>query len=343
MDADLRLPARGLELAADAYGPDDGPPVLLFPGGGQTRHSWGATARLLGDKGWRATTVDLRGHGDSDWAPDGDYSLDAFAGDVRTVARATRRAHGRTPALVGASLGGVASLVAIAEAEDADADPEAEPGGEAPGPERPGAGGAESGKCSVEARAARSEAARAGSMPRRAGAQRRPVARALVLVDVAPRLEPEGVARIGEFMLGHLDGFADLEEVADAVAAYNPHRPRPSDLSGLRKNVRLHDDGRWYWHWDPAFMARDPSADEPRSIRNEARLEDAARALTLPVLLVRGRQSDVLSEAGARHLRSLVPHARSVDVAGAGHMVAGDRNDVFNGAVVGFLEETLPV
>ena len=169
MDPDLRLPARGLELAADAYGPDDGPPVLLFPGGGQTRHSWGATARLLGDKGWRATTVDLRGHGDSDWAPDGDYSLDAFAGDVRTVARATRRAHGRTPALVGASLGGVASLVAIAEAEDADADPEAEPGGEAPGPERPGAGGAESGKCSVEARAARSEAARAEGITSTAG------------------------------------------------------------------------------------------------------------------------------------------------------------------------------
>jgi pimeloyl-ACP methyl ester carboxylesterase len=291
MDADLRLPARGLEFAADAYGPDDGPPVLLFHGGGQTRHSWAATARLLGDKGWRATTVDLRGHGDSDWAPDGDYSLDAFAGDVRIVARATRQAHGRAPALVGASLGGIASLIAIAEADPADA----------------------------------------------------AVASALVLVDVAPRLEPEGVARIGAFMLGHLDGFARLEEVADAVAAYNPHRPRPSDLSGLRKNVRLHDDGRWYWHWDPQFMARDPSADEPRSIRNEARLEDAARALTLPVLLVRGRQSDVLSEAGARHLRSLVPHARSVDVAGAGHMVAGDRNDVFNDAVVGFLEETLPV
>ena len=68
MDAPLRLRGHGLELAADAYGPDDGPPVLLFPGGGQTRHSWDGTARLLGDKGWHATTVDLRGHGDSDWA-----------------------------------------------------------------------------------------------------------------------------------------------------------------------------------------------------------------------------------------------------------------------------------
>jgi pimeloyl-ACP methyl ester carboxylesterase len=288
MDAPLRLRGHGLELAADAYGPDDGPPVLLFPGGGQTRHSWDGTARLLGNKGWRATTVDLRGHGDSDWAPDGDYSLDAFAADVRDVARATGR---RPPALVGASLGGISSLIAIAEDGQA-AD--------------------------------------------------RSVASALVLVDVAPRLEPEGVARIGAFMLGHLDGFASLEDVADAVAAYNPHRPRPSDLSGLRKNVRQREDGRWYWHWDPRFMTPG-RIDEPRSIRNEDRLERAAQALTLPVLLVRGRQSDVLSEAGARNLQVLVPHARFVDVAGAGHMVAGDRNDVFNDAVVAFLEETLPV
>jgi pimeloyl-ACP methyl ester carboxylesterase len=292
MDATLRLRGHGLELAADAYGPGDGPPVLLFPGGGQTRHAWDGTARLLGDKGWRATTVDMRGHGDSDWAPDGDYSLDAFAADVRAIARATGRAHQRAPALVGASLGGICSLIAIAE----------------PDPDDPGG----------------------------------PVASALVLVDVAPRLEPEGVARIGAFMLDHLDGFASLDEVADAVAAYNPHRPRPSDLSGLRKNVRQHDDGRWYWHWDPRFMTPG-RIDEPRSIRNEDRLEDAARYLSLPVLLVRGRQSDVLSEAGARKLQALVPHARSVDVAGAGHMVAGDRNDAFNDAVVAFLEETLPV
>jgi pimeloyl-ACP methyl ester carboxylesterase len=318
MDAPLRLRAHGLELAADSYGPGDGPPVLLFPGGGQTRHSWDGTARLLGDKGWHATTVDMRGHGDSDWAPDGDYSLDAFADDVRDVARATGRAHRRAPALVGASLGGISSLIAIAEDAPAGTEPEA------------------------GARAARSEAAGAGDAPPRAGALRRPIASALVLVDVAPRLEPDGVARIGAFMLGHLDGFASLEEVADAVAAYNPHRPRPSDLSGLRKNVRLRDDGRWYWHWDPRFMTPG-RIDEPRSIRNEERLEAAARALTLPVLLVRGRQSDVLSEAGARHLQALVPHARSVDVAGAGHMVAGDRNDVFNDAVVGFLEQTLPI
>jgi pimeloyl-ACP methyl ester carboxylesterase len=293
MDPDRRPPIRlegdGLTLVADAYGPDDGPPVVLFHGGGQTRHAWGGTARLLGDKGWRATTVDLRGHGDSDWAGTGEidgagYTLDEFAADVRAVAAV----QSGPPVLIGASLGGLSSLVAI---------------GEAP----PGA----------------------------------TVASGLVLVDVAPRLEEEGIERIAEFMLGNLDGFASLDEVADAVAAYNPHRPRPKDLSGLRKNVRLRDDGRWYWHWDPSFLLGGRH-DETRSVRNEDRLEAAARAVTVPTLLVRGRQSDVLSEEGARQTLELMPQARYVDVGGAGHMVAGDRNDAFNDAVIEFLQRELP-
>lgn len=280
----LSLAGDGLTLAADAYGPEDGPPVVLFHGGGQTRHAWGGTARLLGDKGWRATTVDLRGHGDSEWAGAGGYTLDAFAADVRAVAAVQTR----PPVLIGASLGGLSALTAIAEAP--------------------------------------------------AGVT---VASGLILVDVAPRLEQKGIERIAEFMLGNLDGFASLDEVADAVAAYNPHRPRPTNLSGLRKNVRRHEDGRWYWHWDPAFLMA--GNDETRSVRNEGRLEDAARAVTVPTLLVRGRQSDVLSEEGARQTIDVMPQARYVDVGGAGHMVAGDRNDAFNDAVIAFLERELPV
>ena len=145
--------------------------------------------------------------------------------------------------------------------------------------------------------------------------------------------------RIGNFMMEHMDdGFGSLDEVADAIQAYNPHRPRPTNLSGLEKNLRQRD-GRWYWHWDPAFIGgRMGSPDETRSsIVDPERLGKAARALTVPTLLVRGRVSDLLSEEGAQELLELVPHAQMVDVAGAGHMVAGDRNDLFNDAVVDFL------
>ena len=262
----------GNRLAADVAGDPADPPVVLLHGGGQTRHSWGTTCTVLGDRGWRAYSVDLRGHGDSAWAADGDYTLDAFAGDVIAISRAL----GEPPTLVGASLGGVASLAAIGEHPD-DA-----------------------------------------------------IARALVLVDVAPRIEEPRQHAHRQFMAEHMaNGFASLDEVADAIQRYNPHRPRPSNLEGLKKNLRQHDDGRWYWHWDPAFIGgRLGGPDETRSSLIDPDAAPGGRARDpCPDLLVRGRVSDLLSEEGAQELLELVPHARLADVAGAGHMVAGDRND----------------
>ncbi len=269
-----------LRLAGDAYGDASHPPVVLLHGGGQTRHAWRRTAAALGARGRYAVALDLRGHGDSGWAPDADYSLDAFARDLIAVERQLPV----KPAVVGASLGGLATLVAQGEH-----------------PEAP--------------------------------------ASAIVLVDIAPRVDAAGVGRIIAFMTAHPDGFATLDEAADAVAAYVHHRPRPRDLSGLAKNLRLGEDGRYRWHWDPRFL---DGKRAPESVRNPARLERAARAITVPTLLVRGRQSDVVSEVGARAFLDLVPHARWVDVSGAGHMVAGDQNDPFTGAVVQFLDEATP-
>jgi peroxiredoxin len=170
-------------------------------------------------------------------------------------------------------------------------------------------------------------------------------ARALVLVDVAHRLEVTGRQRIGAFMIEHLEeGFATLDDAADAIAAYNPHRPRPTDLAGLAKNLRQRDDGRWYWHWDPRFvLGKFGSADETRvgDIGHE-RLENAVDGLRIPTLLVRGRSSDLLSEEGAQDFLARVPHAEFADVAGAGHMVAGDRNEIFNRAILDFVERHRP-
>src|SRR5690348_15116279 len=107
-----RFDGEGVALAVDVAGPEDGTPVLLFHGGGQTRHSWHHTAAALADHGWRTYNTDLRGHGESDWDARGDYSLDAFAADIRAIARTvtSRNPRATKPALVGASLGGVASL-----------------------------------------------------------------------------------------------------------------------------------------------------------------------------------------------------------------------------------------
>ena len=154
----------------------------------------------------------------------------------------------------------------------------------------------------------------------------------LVLVDVVPRFEKGGSARIRDFMISGLDGFESLEQAADAVADYLPYRDKPRSPEGLKKNLRLRD-GRWYWHWDPAFMTK--PGDDPE-LRTES-FEQAARSLTIPVLLIRGKLSDVVSPEGVRHFLASVPRAEFVELSNAGHTAAGDDNDAFSDAVVKFV------
>lgn len=170
-----------------------------------------------------------------------------------------------------------------------------------------------------------------------AGGPLRERLRALVVVDITPTVAQTGVERILGFMRSHLEsGFGSLQEAAEAIAAYLPHRRPPASLAGLGKNLRLHDDGRYRWHWDPAFVAGDKwAAVEP----HRERLLAAARRIRCPTLLVRGRHSDVVTPAAAREFQELVPHARYADVNDAGHMLAGDSNDVFAGRVLEFLRE----
>ena len=270
----------GVRLAGDTWGSPAGAPVVLLHGGGQTRHAWGGTGERLGQAGYFAIAYDARGHGDSDWSADGDYSLDALAADLRCVLVETGIRNPRPPALVGASLGGATSLVAIGE--------------------------------------------------------QRVDASALILVDIVPHTEPSGVERIRTFMAQNPDGFASLDEVAEAIGRYRPSQSRTRNLQGLAKNVRLGGDGLYRWHWDPQFLS---GQTDPRG--RHARLAACARNLTPPTLLVRGGSSDVVSEAGVQEFLELCPHAEYVNVAQAGHMVAGDRNDVFGEAALEFLTRHL--
>lgn len=166
-----------------------------------------------------------------------------------------------------------------------------------------------------------------------------PLLETLVLVDITPRMDPEGVAKIQGFMGERMeDGFATLDEAADAIAAYLPHRRRPRSLEGLRKNLRLGEDGRYRWHWDPAVIRGETCINVGARELMEELIGNLPK-LHLPVLLVRGMQSELVHEDYAREFVELAPAASYVDVGGAGHMVAGDRNDVFCSAVLEFLSD----
>jgi pimeloyl-ACP methyl ester carboxylesterase len=264
----------GVTLVADEWrGAPSAPAVLLLHGGGQNRFSWKNTGQVLAEHGMHVVALDSRGHGDSDRAPNANYSVDALSADTLAVIEQI----GRPITLIGASMGGMTGMLAA----------------DAAGPD---------------------------------------TVTKLVLVDVVPRYEQDGSARIRQFMASGTDGFESLDEAADAVAAYLPYRKRPRSPEGLKKNLRLRD-GRWYWHWDPAFLTA-PLDD--RFVRIE-RLERAVMALTIPILLIRGKLSDVVSTEGVRDFLAKVPHAEFVELSEAGHTAAGDDNDAFTDVVVQFV------
>ena len=264
-----------ISLAADVIGDETAPPVLLVHGIGQTRGAWLRVAPAIARQGFRIIAIDMRGHGESDWCPQGDYSLDAFASDVRSVITQL----GSAPLIIGASLGGISTVLACGE--DDSLNP-----------------------------------------------------RAVALIDIVPWIAAAEGNHVRLFMQNTAHGFASVDEATDAVQRYLPHRPRPRSTAGLMKNLRPTADGRLRWHWDPRIVA--PRDDWDIADLN-ARLHKAALALSMPVMLVRGTQSEIVSAADAARFQSMLPAAEIVEIPDARHMVVGDDNGGFLAAAGDFL------
>ncbi len=267
----------GITVEFDLWGKIKRDAILLLHGGGQTRHSWNATAEKITQVDGCAITMDLRGHGDSDWSHEGDYELSDFSEDVAFLIDTLEI----QPSLVGASLGGLVGIY-------------------------------------LEGRY------RPGSIS------------ALVLVDIVPNINVLGAEKIKDFMLEHSKtGFTSLSEVSDILSEYNPHREKSSDLEGLKKNLRKRGE-KWFWHWDPLFISSERGKENP-DMRNPELLNELCSNISVPLLLVRGKLSDLVTEIQVREFLERFPEASFADVSGAGHMVVGDKNDAFANEVIEFL------
>lgn len=266
--------AENVNIAASSYGYEQDPVVVMLHGAGQTRHAWHRSARTVAASGYHVIVPDARGHGDSDWCPSQDYSIDTLIADLCAV---VRQLDCPPPAVVGASLGGITALLAQGE-------------------------------------------------------QSERLFAVLALVDITPTVDLKGVARILDFMSRFSDGFGTLDEAAAAIAAYK-NRPATKNHQGLLKNLRQAANGRYFWHWDPALLNHVGHFGQPIMDRQRA----AAIALSLPVLLVHGKMSEIVTDDDVREFLALVPHAQYADVAQANHMVVSDSNDAFADAVLQFL------
>ena len=268
----------GLELVASEWGNVNDPLVVLMHGGGQTRHAWGSTGAVLSESGFYVLSLDLRGHGDSQWHPDGDYLIDSYKDDLISILNQV----GKPASLVGASLGGMVSLSLASDLN------------------------------------------------------KKYLVTSLVMVDIGLYPNEKGSNEIVSFMQSGIKGFSNLNEASDAVSAYLPHRKRPRDNRGLEKNLRLKEDGRYYWHWDPRFL--DERDDDSRENQKEKNIR-LAKNISIPTLLIRGALSNVVTQKEVDDFLTIIPHSEFQEIEKAAHMVAGDRNDIFANSAIKFLKK----
>ena len=273
MHTDRTLDVRGQRYHYTEWGAPAAPPVIFLHGLTGHARTWDDEARALAGR-FRVLALDQRGHGDSDPAPDGDYSDGALLGDLEAF---VDRLGLTRLSLVALSLGG---RVAINYA---------------------------------------------GRHPERVDR--------LVVVDIGPDIAPAGRARVGMLMAQSPERFATLDDVVAHQRATNPRYTEALLRARAPHIVRALPDGGFTWKYDRALR----DAIRQGRLRVPADLWREWRAIQCPTLLVRGSESDILTEEIAKRMLDAQPHARLAVVADAGHTVPGDQPAVFQALLREFL------
>jgi pimeloyl-ACP methyl ester carboxylesterase len=262
---------RGMRFHFSEWGSAASPAVLLLHGTNQSSHSWDLVSLHLADR-FHVHALDQRGHGDSEWSRELDYSMSAMAGDAAAF---VSDVHATRPIVIGHSMGGRVTLTAALRAPQA--------------------------------------------------------MRALVIVDSGPEINAEGGRMIRSFVQ-HNREFDDVEHFIDNVVRYDPYRSREHIARTVKYNLFERADGKYVSKNDHRRVAH----------RREATLTlDDVRALTMPVLVIRGGNSNVLAADAAERFAQALPRGRLVTVPDAGHNVHSQNTPGFLAALQPFLDEVL--
>jgi pimeloyl-ACP methyl ester carboxylesterase len=259
---------RGMRFHFTEWGDPDAPPALLLHGGNQSSHSWDLVSLHLADR-FHVYALDQRGHGDTEWSRELDYTMEAMVEDVLAFVADQGIDD---PIIFGHSMGGRVTLQTVLQ----------EPA----------------------------------------------LARAIVVVDVGPELSPKGTKVIGEFITHNVE-FDDLDQFLDAVARYDRFRTREHIARTVKYNLLVRADGKYVSKVDHRRL--------PRSMQTMTL--ETVKAITCPVLVVRGGESDVLLADAAERFVEALPDGRLRTVPNVGHNVHGGNTPGFLEAIGPFLDE----
>jgi flavin reductase (DIM6/NTAB) family NADH-FMN oxidoreductase RutF/pimeloyl-ACP methyl ester carboxylesterase len=162
------------------------------------------------------------------------------------------------------------------------------------------------------------------------------IASALILVGVTPWADPAVIERVQRAFAKRSETFSDAASALEALAATHPFEPAPSEVARLMAAFQVDEHGTYRWRCDPRVLSVGHLPKESQ------RLEAAAAQVTMPTLLLRGTLNENVSAETTQRLQTLIVGAESVEIAGTGHHVVTDREDLFNAALLDFLERRAP-
>lgn len=249
--------------------------VLLLHGSNQSAHSWDLVSLHLADR-FHVFALDQRGHGDSEWSRDSDYSSSAMGLDAAAFINAMGLDH---LIVVGHSMGGQNAMRLTL------------------------------------------------SHPER-------VTR-LCLVDIGPELSDEGAKSIRRFITETRE-FDDIDHFVERVQQYDPYRSREHIERTVRYNLLQRADGKFISKHDHGPRLK--ATGEHRARGDRFTLDDVSD-LPMPLLLIRGADSTILTAEAAERFATTVPDGKLVTVPDAGHNVHGQNTPAFLDALVPFLSD----
>lgn len=147
--------------------------------------------------------------------------------------------------------------------------------------------------------------------------------RRMLINDVGPRIEPEAIARLGSYV-GQPFSFANrsdaLTKLNEICATFGEHSAQEWEI--YNGPMLIECEGRWIMHYDPDISVPFASVNPIMAKAGEMAMWHAFKQIHIPMLIVRGGKSDLLSAATVAEMCKVNPYARSIEIPDVGHAPA---------------------
>ncbi len=147
--------------------------------------------------------------------------------------------------------------------------------------------------------------------------------RKMLINDVGPKIEAQAIARLGSYV-GQPFSFANradaLNRLNTICASFGEHTP--DEWETYNGPMLIERNGLWIMHYDPDIAVPFASVNPLMAKAGEMAMWHAFKQIHIPMLIVRGAQSDLLSADTVAQMCKVNSYTRSIEIPNVGHAPA---------------------